>query len=122
LSHERERIELKAYKGADVKKFDKRPGLVGTIVHGEGQTLAYWTFEEGVELVPHSHVHAQITCVVSGKIRFDTASGSETAGPGDFVVFAPNEAHGGFCLEKAVALDAFVPAREDFKSEMGWTD
>jgi quercetin dioxygenase-like cupin family protein len=115
-------VRLKAYKGADVKKFDKRPGLVGTFVHGEGLTLAYWTFEAGAELASHSHVHAQITCVVGGKIRFETESGSTVAGPGDFVVFAPNEAHGGTCLEDAVALDAFVPAREDFKSEMGWTD
>jgi quercetin dioxygenase-like cupin family protein len=113
---------LKAYKGADVKKFDKRPGLVGTFVHGEGQTLAYWTFEEGAVLASHSHVHAQITCVVSGKLRFETEGGSAVAGPGDFVVFAPNETHGGVCLEKAVALDAFAPAREDFKAEMGWTD
>jgi quercetin dioxygenase-like cupin family protein len=113
---------LRTYKGEDVKKFDRRPGLTGTFVHGEGLTLAYWAFKKDAELASHSHVHAQITCVVSGKIRFDTESGSTVAGPGDFVVFAPNEAHGGVCLEEAVALDAFAPAREDFKSEMGWTD
>jgi quercetin dioxygenase-like cupin family protein len=113
---------LKAYEGKDVKKFDKRPGLVGTFVHGEGLTLAYWTFKKDAELASHSHVHAQITCVASGKIRFDTESGSTVVGAGDFIVVAPNEAHGGVCLEDAVALDAFAPAREDFKSEMGWTD
>jgi quercetin dioxygenase-like cupin family protein len=85
-------------------------------------TLAHWTFEKGAELAAHSHFHAQITFVVSGKIRFDVEGGSVVAEAGDFVVFAPNETHGGVCLEECVALDAFAPAREDFKAETGWTD
>jgi quercetin dioxygenase-like cupin family protein len=112
---------LKVYESAEIEKFDKRPGLVGTFAHGEGLSLTHWVFQKDAVLTPHSHRHEQITYVLSGKIRFETEDGSATAvGAGTFVVFAPNETHGGMALEDSVALDAFSPAREDFKKEMDW--
>jgi quercetin dioxygenase-like cupin family protein len=113
---------MKTYQSARIKKFDKRPGLVGTFVHGEGVTLAHWVFKKDAVLASHRHVHAQITYVISGKIRFETESGAETVESGGFAVFAPNETHGGTALEDSVALDAFSPAREDFKKEMDWRE
>ena len=113
---------LKTYKSAEIKKYDKRPGLTGTFVHGESLTFAHWHFEKDAQLTPHSHIHSQITYVVSGKIRFEGQDGnSAILGPGDFIVFAPNEPHGGTALEESAVLDAFAPAREDFKTEMGWS-
>ena len=114
---------LKAYKSSEIKKFTKRPGLVGTFVHGKDLTLAHWLFGKDMPLEPHSHHHAQITYVVSGKIRFETGDGrAEVIEAGNFVVFAPNEVHGGRALEDSIALDAFSPAREDFKEDMDWKD
>jgi quercetin dioxygenase-like cupin family protein len=113
---------LKTYKNAEIKKFDKRPGLVGTFVHGAGVTLAHWTFAKGAILASHSHYHEQITYVVSGKVRFEAGGRTEVVEAGGFAVFAPDETHGGTALEDSIALDAFSPAREDFKAEMGWTD
>jgi quercetin dioxygenase-like cupin family protein len=114
---------LKTYKSSEIKKFDKRPGLVGTFAHGLGVSLTHWLFKKDAVLASHSHPHEQITYVVSGKLRFETGDGASTvAEAGAFVVFAPNEVHGGTALEDSVALDAFSPAREDFKAEMGWKD
>ena len=114
---------MKTYKSAEMEKFTKRPGLTGTFVHGKDLTLAHWLFEKDMPLASHSHPHAQITYVVSGKIRFETGDGrAEVVEAGHFVVFAPDEVHGGLALEESVAVDAFSPAREDFKEEMGWKD
>ena len=114
---------MKTYKSAEMKKFTKRPGLIGTFVHGKDLTLAHWLFEKGMPLASHSHTHAQISYVVSGKVRFEAGDGSaKVVEAGDFVVFAPNETHGGLALEDSLVLDAFSPAREDFKEEMGWKD
>jgi quercetin dioxygenase-like cupin family protein len=114
---------LKTYKSSEIKKYDKRPGMIGTFVHGAGVTLAYWTFDKDAVLASHSHIHEQITYVLSGKLRFETAGGdTKIVEAGDFAVFAPNETHGGAALENSVVLDAFSPAREDFKAEMGWRD
>ena len=114
---------MKTYKSSEMRKFDKRPGMVGTFVHGAGLTFAHWTIDKDGVLPSHSHHHAQITYLVGGKMRFETGSGEvKTLEPGDFAVFAPNETHGGVALENSVALDAFSPAREDFKTEMDWKD
>ena len=114
---------MKTYKSSEMKKFDKRPGLVGTFAHGEGVSLTHWVMEKNSVLASHSHRHEQITYVVSGKMRFETENGeAKTVESGDFAVFAPNEVHGGMALEPTVAMDAFSPAREDFKAEIGWND
>lgn len=106
-------------KNSDIPKYDKRPGMVGTFAHGEGLSLTHWTFECDAVLARHSHHHEQITYVVKGKIRFDRDEMEPLiACEGDFVVFAPNEPHGGMALEGTVVVDGFCPAREDFKKEM----
>ena len=111
---------MKTYRSEEIKKFDKRPGMVGTFVHGETLSLTHWTFAKDAVLAPHSHPHEQITYVAEGVIRFDR-EGQESlvVRKGGFAVFAPNEVHGGTALEDTIAIDAFSPAREDFKKEMG---
>jgi len=114
---------LKTYRSSEIKKFDKRPGLIGTFVHGEGVTLTHWTFCKDAVLASHTHRHEQISYVASGKVRFETEGGDvRIVEAGDFAVFAPNETHGGTALEDSVVFDAFSPAREDFKAEMNWKD
>ena len=110
---------MKNYSSDKIKKYDKRPGLVGTFVHGDSLSLTHWAFAKDAVLAPHSHHNEQITYVVSGAISFDREGGEPlVARAGDFVVFAPNETHGGKALEDTIAIDAFSPAREDFKKEM----
>ena len=114
---------MKTYKSSEIKKFDKRPGLVGTFAHGKGITVAHWALDKDSELAAHSHHHEQIAYVLSGKVRFEAGDGeTRVLEAGDFTVFAPNETHGGVALEDSVVLDAFSPAREDFKAEMDWKD
>ena len=114
---------MKTYRSSDIKKFDKRPGLVGTFVHGDGVTMTYWTFDKDAVLASHSHRHEQISYVANGKVRFETEEGKASiVEAGGFAVFEPNEIHGGNALEDSVVTDAFSPAREDFKAEMGWKD
>ena len=114
---------MKTYRSSEIKKFDKRPGMVGTFVHGEGVTLTHWVFHKDATLATHSHRHEQISYVLSGAVRFEAKDGeTRVVEAGDFAVFEPNEPHGGVALEDSVVLDAFSPAREDFKAEMGWKD
>ena len=35
-------------------------------------------------------------------------------GPGDSLVFEPNQPHGTLCLETGILVDVFTPMREDF--------
>jgi quercetin dioxygenase-like cupin family protein len=116
-------VDVKVCRYGDLKKKDDRPGMCAAIVHGAGLTVSHWKIERGAALQRHSHPHAQISYVVSGSMRFH-CEGSEpfAVAEGDFVIFGPNEAHGGEALEDCVVIDAFSPAREDFKRELGWAD
>jgi quercetin dioxygenase-like cupin family protein len=114
---------MKVYKCDEMRKKDDRPGMKAAIVHGEGLTLTRWELEKGADLADHTHPHTQITLIVSGGIRFRLAGGeSYAATAGDYLIFEPNERHGGEVLEDTIAVDAFSPAREDFKARLGWVD
>lgn len=71
-------------------------------------------FEKGAVGAVHSHPHAQISYVLSG--RFLATVGDETReiAAGDTYVTAPQEPHGVTCLEAGALLDVFSPMREDF--------
>ena len=114
---------MQIFKSNEMKKKEDRPGMKGTIVHGVGLTMTRWEMETGALLADHSHPHAQITYIESGRYKFKT-EGREPyeASAGDFLIFAPNEIHGGNVLEGGIVMDAFCPARDDFKQEMGWED
>jgi quercetin dioxygenase-like cupin family protein len=105
-----------------MKKID-RPGMSAAVVHGEGLSFARWEMERGADLADHSHPHAQITYIIKGRVRFRRAGNeSFTAAAGDFLIFEPNEVHGGEVLEDSLVVDAFCPVREDFRKESGWQD
>lgn len=110
---------MKPYHLDQIKKYTKRPGFSGGFVHGDSLSLTHWTLEKGAVLAWHSHPHEQMSFVVSGKMQFDrTGQEALIVEAGDFVVFSPNEPHGGLVLEESVVIDAFSPVREDFKKEM----
>ena len=114
---------MRVFKKSEMKKKEDRPGMKGTIVHGEGLTFTLWEMETGGVLAEHSHPNAQITYINSGRYVF-RVEGREPheAVAGDFLIFEPNETHGGEVLEGGVVMDAFCPARDDFKKELGWED
>ena len=114
---------MRIFKIDEMRKKDDRPGMRGAIVHGVGLTMTRWEMETGAVLTGHSHPHAQITFIQSGRYKF-RVEGHEPyeASAGDFLIFEPNEVHGGDVLEGGIVIDSFCPERDDFKKEMGWED
>jgi quercetin dioxygenase-like cupin family protein len=114
---------VKIFKSQEMKKKDDRPGMKGVAVHGVGLTVTRWEMEAGAVLADHSHIHAQITYIESGRYKF-RVQGREPyeASPGDFLIFEPNEVHGAEVLEGGIVMDSFCPTRDDFKKELGWED
>lgn len=114
---------MRVFKSHEMKKKEDRPGMKAAIAHGVGLTFARWEMEAGAILTDHSHPHAQITYIHSGRYRF-RVGGREPyeASAGDFLIFEPDETHGGDVLESGIVMDAFSPARDDFKKELNWED
>jgi len=84
---------------------------------GEKLMLVQVMFEkDGVSAPLHSHVHEQTTYVVSGQLTFTLDGKNTILKAGDSIYIPSNVVHG---VERAdantVVLDAFSPAREDFR-------
>lgn len=71
--------------------------------------------DTGVCVPIHTHVAVQNGYVLSGKLKFFKEDGSFViASAGDSYTFASNEAHGSECLEHAVFIENFTPARQEY--------
>ena len=72
------------------------PYMQRRIVTGERMTVARIYLKDGFLVPMHSHVHEQITQVISGRMRFtfgDDRSEVAEYGPGDVIVIPSNLPH-----------------------------
>ncbi len=102
----------------DLKDIEEReivPGYRAKFVHSEDMTLAYWDVDPGAELPEHSHPHQQITNVLEGKFELTVDGDTRVLEPGMIAVIPGGVPHGGKALTPCRLLDAFHPAREDYK-------
>lgn len=108
---------MKPYDMEGIDPFTGRPGFIGKFVHSDQMTLAHWEIAGGTELTEHSHPHEQITLLLSGKMELRSGDHAAMLTPGQGVVFAGGETHGGYAHEDCTVVDIFCPVREDFKSQ-----
>ena len=101
---------------ADARPQNAWPGVTRRLlVHDAQMMLCEHRFEADTDLPAHAHPHAQITYLLSGRLRF-VMEGREPfdLGPGDSVLVPGGIAHEARALEPTVVLDVFTPAREDY--------
>lgn len=104
---------MRHYRIEDEPKSTERAGFTGTFVHSDRMTLAHWVIEKGSPLAIHRHENEQILFVIEGHLHFEEPAHVDVR-PGEGIVFAPNEPHGGTAFERTVCIDIFCPVREDF--------
>ena len=93
------------------------PHMQRRIVTGERMTVARIYLKEGFLVPMHSHIHEQITQVISGRMRFtfgDERSEIAEYGPGDVVVIPSNLPHEALCLSDVEEMDMWTPRRDDW--------
>jgi len=87
------------------------------IVTGERMTVARIWFKDGFLVPLHSHVHEQVTQVMSGRMRFrlgaDRAEVVEI-GPGEVIVIPSNLPHEALCIGDVEEMDMWSPRRDDW--------
>lgn len=91
------------------------PGYRARFIHAEGMTLAYWEVEAGAALPEHSHPHEQIANVLEGEFELTVAGESRVLVPGQVAVIPGDVPHSGRAITDCRLLDAFQPAREDYR-------
>ncbi len=93
------------------------PSMKRRIVTGDHMTVARIYLKDGFLVPTHSHVHEQITQVISGRMRFtfgeDRAEVAEY-GPGDVIVIPPNLPHEALSIGDVEEMDMWSPRRDDW--------
>jgi quercetin dioxygenase-like cupin family protein len=91
------------------------PGIERQMVVGESLMICRFRFVPFLVTPEHTHVHEQMTIVVSGRVRFFIEGEESVAVPGDVLHFPSNCLHGATMMdEEVVLIDIFTPIREDF--------
>jgi len=92
-------------------------GIERQMVVGERIMIVRFRFVPFLVTPEHTHMHEQMSLVVSGRVRFFVEGEERIASPGDVLHFPPNCLHGATMMdEEVVLIDIFSPIREDFLS------
>jgi len=84
-------------------------------VIGEKVMISHVTLHKGCKVPTHAHENEQMSCILSGKLRFGLgAEGSlewreVTLGAGEVLHLPSNVLHSAEALEETVVLDVFAP-------------
>ena len=101
--------------GKDEPVVQAGPGITRKVLsYSEQMMICQIRLEKGAVLPAHAHPHEQSTTVISGKLSYTVGEETKEVTNGDSVWLAPNMPHGVAALEDTLAIDVFVPLREDF--------
>lgn len=99
------------------ERVQMRPGIERiTLAYNRETMLCYFYLKKGSKLEMHTHLPAQNGLVVKGRIRFLKGNGeSHLLKEGDAYLFPSMDPHGSEVLEDTELIEAFTPAREDYR-------
>ena len=99
----------------DIPGRELAPGFLAKLVHGEKTTLSIVDIKKGSILPEHFHVHEQVTYVVKGQLDMIIGKEAFSLTAGTVHVIKSNIPHSAVAVTDCTVIDAFSPAREDYK-------
>ncbi|MDI3473544.1 MAG: hypothetical protein PWQ20_1801 [Thermotogaceae bacterium] len=87
------------------------------LARGGNLMLVEVHFKKGAVAAVHSHLHEQVSYIVSGSFEVEIDGKREILKAGDSCYVPSNVPHGVVALEDSVIIDIFTPQREDFLKE-----
>ncbi len=90
------------------------PAITRRFVTGDRVTVAQFELKKGGVVPRHAHANEQVSCVLSGTLRF-TLEGRQVIVRGGEVIQIPGQVeHEVEVLEDALVMDVFSPVRQDW--------
>ena len=90
------------------------PHIARRFITADRMTVAQFELKRGGIVPRHSHQSEQITCMISGMLKF-TMSGHEVIiRAGEVLQIPSGLEHAAEVLEDCVAIDVFSPVRQDW--------
>ena len=99
----------------DLPELKIADGIRMRAVTAESMTIAYVKITAGSLLPEHSHPNEQVVNVMEGELKLVVDGKAHSLIPGKVMVLPPNIVHSGRAVTDCLVVDAFHPAREDFK-------
>jgi unsaturated pyranuronate lyase len=99
----------------DIKPRQLAPGLEARIIHGVQTTLSVVEIKGGSVLPEHKHFQEQITYIVKGQLDMVIGGEKYSLTEGSVHVIPPNVPHSAVAPMDCVVVDAFSPARDDYR-------
>ncbi|NOT06612.1 MAG: cupin domain-containing protein, partial [Gemmatimonadales bacterium] len=90
-------------------------GFHARFVHSERMTLAFWRVIDGATLPTHAHPHEQVTTVRAGWFELTIGDETQLLGPGHVAVVPSGVPHSGRAVTACELVDAFAPARDEYR-------
>ena len=91
------------------------PGLRARLIHSDRVTHSWVTVDEGATFPEHQHPHEQIVSVIEGELELVVGGVVHRLTPGQVFVIPPDTLHSGRGVTACRVLDAFAPARDDYR-------
>lgn len=104
-----------AYRWSELPKDVPMPLLERRRVIGEQAMVSHVTLKKGCFVPTHAHVNEQMSCILSGRLKFtlgdEKSPSRETlmVGPGEIIHLPSNVPHAAEAIEETVVLDIFSP-------------
>jgi len=90
------------------------PHILRRYISTASLTVARFSLKAGGIVSKHSHVNEQVTCVLTGALRFISPSGTFDVRAGETARIPANVEHEVHVLEDTDVIDVFTPVREDW--------
>jgi quercetin dioxygenase-like cupin family protein len=85
-----------------------------TLAYGEKGLMGEFALKAGADLPIHSHPHEQIGYLVTGALILLIDGQEHSLQPGDSWAIPGNVQHAAKAVADSVAIEVFVPIREDY--------
>lgn len=100
----------------DLKPKEPVKGISVSSAYLDDAMLTYMEFELGSVIPKHKHLHEQITLILERGMDMAVGGAKKTVIKGNIVSIPSNVVHSAQILDEfTVAVDAWSPAREDYK-------
>jgi quercetin dioxygenase-like cupin family protein len=104
----------KHYRWSDIASEQVNPSTLRRYVTADRVTVARFELAAGGVVPRHSHENEQVTCVLTGALRFMFDGHEIVARAGDVVQIPSWVEHEVHVLEDALVIDVFSPVRQDW--------
>jgi quercetin dioxygenase-like cupin family protein len=102
------------HRWSDVSSEQVNNAVIRKYVTGDRVTIARFELKRGGVVPLHAHHNEQVTCVLSGTLKFRFNDGEVVAKAGEVVQIPGGLEHEVEVLDDAVVIDVFSPIRQDW--------